>query len=72
MTGKSLLFWDRACFDFGFWHEAKNHHGIYFATLAKSNQSLTKVDTHRDLDYTDGHWRQNKKQLSENKLITRI
>ena len=64
---KVFYFWDRACIDFKFWHEAKHNHGIYFATLAKSNQSLTKIDIHRDLDYSDG---KNEGMMSDDLVAT--
>ena len=50
---KVFYFWDRACIDFEFWKNAKHQAGIYFATLAKSNTSTTKIRDLNILDYSD-------------------
>lgn len=49
---KSMIVWDRACIDFGFWEEAK-HLGVYFISREKTNMDIQTIGLNPSFDRED-------------------
>ena len=49
---KSMIVWDRACIDFGFWSEAKRL-GVYFVSREKANMTIEVIGLTPHFDRAD-------------------
>lgn len=49
---KSMIVWDRACIDFGFWDEAKRL-GVYFISREKANMKIEVIGLTHSFDRSD-------------------
>ena len=49
---KVMLVWDKACIDYGKWHQLKHNNGVYFVTMEKSNSAAITCSTDQ-CDHSD-------------------